>query len=74
MAALEPLEQFLQRPRGLVIGGTERPAAKPTSESLAVDVPLCAELFRYYAGWAPGCLSADQDGVDRSVVREMDPS
>jgi phenylacetaldehyde dehydrogenase len=128
VAALEPLEQFLQRPRGLVIGGTERPAAsgqwfevqnpatgehlatvadsgpadvdaaveaaraalgpwsaeapdrraellwelgrrieamaaefarlealdngKPTSESLAVDVPLCAGLFRYYAGWA----------------------
>ena len=128
MAALEPFEQFLQRPRGLVIGGTERPAAsgqwfevqnpatgeplatvadsaaadvdaaveaaraalgpwsaeaparraellwdlgtrieamaaefarlealdngKPTSESLAVDVPLCAGLFRYYAGWA----------------------
>ena len=25
---------------------------KPTSESLAVDVPLCAGLFRYYAGWA----------------------
>ena len=128
MAALEPLEQFLQRPRGLVIAGTETPAAsgqwfevqnpatgrylatvasggaadvdaavraarealgpwsaeaparraellwelgrriedlagefarlealdngKPTSESLAVDVPLCAGLFRYYAGWA----------------------
>jgi phenylacetaldehyde dehydrogenase len=128
VAALEPFEQFLQRPRGLVIGGTERPAAsgqwfevqnpatgellatvadssaadvdaavesaraalgpwsaeaparraellwelgrriedlaaefarlealdngKPTSESLAVDVPLCAGLFRYYAGWA----------------------
>ena len=27
MAALEPFEQFLQRPRGLVIGGIERPAA-----------------------------------------------
>jgi len=27
VAALEPLEQFLQRPRGVVIGGTERPAA-----------------------------------------------
>jgi phenylacetaldehyde dehydrogenase len=128
VAALEPLDQFLQRPRGLVIGGTEGPAAsdqwfdvqnpatgerlatvadsgpadvdaaveaaraalgpwsavapdrraellwelgrrieamaaefarlealdngKPTSESLAVDVPLCAGLFRYYAGWA----------------------
>ena len=128
MAALEPFEQFLQRPRGLVIGGAEQPAAsgqwfevqnpatgehlghgrrfrrggrgrrgeaaraalgpwsaeaparraellwelgrriedlaaefarlealdngKPTSESLAVDVPLCAGLFRYYAGWA----------------------
>ena len=128
MATVEPLEQFLNRPRGLVIGGVERPAAsgrffevtnpatgqplatvaeagapdidaavaagraalpawaalapqrradllwalgarieelaaefarlealdngKPTSESLAVDVPLCAGLFKYYAGWA----------------------
>jgi phenylacetaldehyde dehydrogenase len=25
---------------------------KPTSESLMVDVPLCAGLFKYYAGWA----------------------
>jgi phenylacetaldehyde dehydrogenase len=25
---------------------------KPASESLAVDVPLCAGLFKYYAGWA----------------------
>jgi phenylacetaldehyde dehydrogenase len=128
VAALEPLELFLQRPLGLVIGGRERPAAsgqwfdvqnpatgkplatvadsgaadvdaavaaaraalgpwsavaparraellwalgarieelagefarlealdngKPTGESLAVDVPLCAGLFKYYAGWA----------------------
>ena len=127
MAPVEPLEQFLNRPRGLVISGVERPAAsgrffevtnpatgqplatvaeagapdidaavaaaraalpawaalapqrradllwalgarigelaaefarlealdngKPTSESLAVDVPLCAGLFKYYAGW-----------------------
>jgi acyl-CoA reductase-like NAD-dependent aldehyde dehydrogenase len=27
VAALEPFEQFLQHPRGLVIAGTERPAA-----------------------------------------------
>jgi phenylacetaldehyde dehydrogenase len=128
VAALEPLELFLQRPLGVVIGGRERPAAsgqwfdvqnpatgkplatvadsgaadvdaavaaaraalgpwsavaparraellwalgarieelagefarlealdngKPTGESLAVDVPLCAGLFKYYAGWA----------------------
>jgi phenylacetaldehyde dehydrogenase len=159
VAALEPLEQLLQRPRGLMVAGTERPAAsgqwfevqnpasggrlatvadsgpadvdaaveaaraalgpwsaeaparragllwelgrrieamaaefarlealdngKPTSESPAVDVPLCAGLFRYCAGWAtkherirqgtrprgPGLLPADQDRVDRSVVR-----
>ena len=25
---------------------------KPMGEALAVDVPLCSELFRYYAGWA----------------------
>jgi phenylacetaldehyde dehydrogenase len=25
---------------------------KPVGEALAVDVPLCSELFRYYAGWA----------------------
>ena len=25
---------------------------KPVGEALAVDVPLCADLFRYYAGWA----------------------
>jgi phenylacetaldehyde dehydrogenase len=25
---------------------------KPVSEAVVVDVPLCAELFRYYAGWA----------------------
>ena len=25
---------------------------KPTSESAALDVPLCASLFKYYAGWA----------------------
>ncbi len=25
---------------------------KPTGEALAVDVPLCSALFRYYAGWA----------------------
>ncbi|MFI5066969.1 MAG: aldehyde dehydrogenase family protein, partial [Streptosporangiales bacterium] len=25
---------------------------KPVSESLMVDVPLCAGLFKYYAGWA----------------------
>jgi phenylacetaldehyde dehydrogenase len=25
---------------------------KPIGEALAVDIPLCAELFRYYAGWA----------------------
>jgi len=25
---------------------------KPTSESGALDVPLCASLFKYYAGWA----------------------
>ena len=24
---------------------------KPTGEALVVDVPLCSELFRYYAGW-----------------------
>jgi phenylacetaldehyde dehydrogenase len=24
---------------------------KPLGEALAVDVPLCASLFRYYAGW-----------------------
>ncbi|MEI7761043.1 MAG: aldehyde dehydrogenase family protein, partial [Thermoleophilia bacterium] len=24
---------------------------KPVSEALAVDIPLCAALFRYYAGW-----------------------
>jgi phenylacetaldehyde dehydrogenase len=24
---------------------------KPVSEAVVVDVPLCAELFRYYAGW-----------------------
>jgi phenylacetaldehyde dehydrogenase len=128
VAALEPLDLFLQRPLGLVVAGQERPAAsgqwfdvqnpatgkplatvadsgtadvdaavaaaraalapwsalaparradllwalgarieelaeefarlealdngKPTSESLAVDVPLCAGLFKYYAGWA----------------------
>lgn len=25
---------------------------KPVSEAVVVDVPLCADLFRYYAGWA----------------------
>ncbi|WP_159499052.1 aldehyde dehydrogenase [Microbacterium sp. 18062] len=25
---------------------------KPTSESATLDVPLCASLFKYYAGWA----------------------
>ncbi len=25
---------------------------KPTAESLMVDVPLCSELMKYYAGWA----------------------
>jgi phenylacetaldehyde dehydrogenase len=25
---------------------------KPLAEALAVDIPLCANLFRYYAGWA----------------------
>ena len=25
---------------------------KPTGEALAVDIPLTAEIFRYYAGWA----------------------
>jgi phenylacetaldehyde dehydrogenase len=25
---------------------------KPTSEALLVDIPLCSEIFRYYAGWA----------------------
>ncbi|MBM9468691.1 aldehyde dehydrogenase family protein [Nakamurella leprariae] len=25
---------------------------KPTSESAALDVPLCASIFKYYAGWA----------------------
>ncbi len=25
---------------------------KPVAEALVVDVPLCSELFRYYAGWA----------------------
>jgi phenylacetaldehyde dehydrogenase len=25
---------------------------KPVGEALAVDVPLCSELFRYYGGWA----------------------
>jgi phenylacetaldehyde dehydrogenase len=25
---------------------------KPVGEALAVDVPLCADLFKYYAGWA----------------------
>jgi phenylacetaldehyde dehydrogenase len=125
---LESLEEFLQRPRGVVVDGAERPAAtgrwfevlnpatgqplasvaeageqdvdaavaaaraaqpgwaalpperradllwklgsriaeladefarlealdngKPTAESLAVDIPLCAGLFKYYAGWA----------------------
>jgi phenylacetaldehyde dehydrogenase len=24
---------------------------KPIAEALAVDIPLCADLFRYYAGW-----------------------
>jgi phenylacetaldehyde dehydrogenase len=24
---------------------------KPVSEAVVVDVPLCADLFRYYAGW-----------------------
>lgn len=24
---------------------------KPVSEALAVDIPLCAALFKYYAGW-----------------------
>ncbi len=128
MTGLEPLDQFLSRPLGLVIDGTERAAAagrwfevqdpatgqrlatvaeagaadvdaavaaartaagpwaalapqrragllwalgeriealadefarreardngKPVSESLMVDVPLCAGLFKYYAGWA----------------------
>ncbi|TMJ94595.1 MAG: aldehyde dehydrogenase family protein [Actinobacteria bacterium] len=25
---------------------------KPSGEALAVDIPLCSEIFRYYAGWA----------------------
>jgi phenylacetaldehyde dehydrogenase len=125
---VESLDQFLARPRGLVIDGAERPAAtgrsfevinpatgeplaevaeagsadvdaavaaaraaqpgwaalppgrradllwalgsrieeladefarlealdngKPVGESLAVDIPLCSGLFKYYAGWA----------------------
>ena len=43
MAALEPFEQFLHRPRGLVIGGTGRPAA--SDQWFGVQNPATGELL-----------------------------
>lgn len=49
---------------------------KPTSESYAVDIPLCSGLFRYYAGWATkisGETIAPSNGADIHVYTRREP-
>ena len=49
---------------------------KPVSEALAVDIPLCAGLFRYYAGWATkieGATIPLSGGADFHVYTRREP-
>lgn len=49
---------------------------KPTSESLAVDVPLTSGLFRYYAGWATkieGRTISPMGGANFHVYTRREP-
>jgi phenylacetaldehyde dehydrogenase len=49
---------------------------KPMSEALAVDIPLCAGLFRYYAGWATkieGATIPLSSGADYHVYTRREP-
>ena len=45
---------------------------KPVGEALAVDIPLCSDLFRYYAGWATkieGALATPSFGSFHTYMR-----
>jgi acyl-CoA reductase-like NAD-dependent aldehyde dehydrogenase len=49
---------------------------KPTGESLAVDVPLCVSLFKYYAGWATkieGESMTPASGLPMQVYTRREP-
>jgi phenylacetaldehyde dehydrogenase len=49
---------------------------KPTSESAALDVPLCAELFKYYAGWVTkleGDTMVPASGMPMHVFTRREP-
>lgn len=56
MAALEPLDQFLQRPRGLVIGGIEGPAA--SGQWFEVQNPATGERLATVADSGPADVDA----------------
>ena len=49
---------------------------KPTGESYMVDVPLCAGLFKYYAGWATkieGSTISPAGGANVHVYTRREP-
>jgi acyl-CoA reductase-like NAD-dependent aldehyde dehydrogenase len=56
VAALEPLEQFLQHRRGLVIAGTERPAA--SGQWFEVQNPASGEHLATVADSGPADVDA----------------
>lgn len=49
---------------------------KPTGESGMLDVPLCSQLFKYYAGWITkieGESMAPSSGMDMHVYTRREP-